>query len=268
MRRLDELASVFEDTVGAKDNGLQKIAADLKATIDRPKYQELLERAQDVGPGVNAESFVDRAGSTAQERAHSEVDWDVIKEAGARKRTQMSRKKIIKDINNSRDRYHAQRSRLSELKKERDRLNAMIQSAEDGETNSKKRMLLMSDILRNLDLTNSPYALMYENDRQDVSYLMDKEEFHVKIDEDGEVKVTPWRDYMRELRSSLKEGDEELEATDEDEAYADVPPSLSPQLLDSADLDIIPGSARIEGPDPRSEDETLTGYPNESRFAG
>ncbi len=57
------------------------------------------------------------------------------------------------------------------------------------------------------------------------------------------------------------------EETDDDEALVDVPPSISPALLDTAELDIIPGSSRIEGPDPRSEDETVTSYPN-YRFAG
>ena len=68
MRRVDILASLCEDELGMKRHGLQKIAADLKSKIERPKYTELLQRAE--SPVPSGESFPDRAGQSAKERAH------------------------------------------------------------------------------------------------------------------------------------------------------------------------------------------------------
>lgn len=271
-RRLEELASLFEDKVGANKKGLLKIVTEIKAEKDRPKYEELLKRAQDVGPGVKTESFIERASKdvSALERAHSEINWGKMKkEAQGRKKVKVSRKKVIKDINDNRVKYRDYRSSLSNLEREKEKLDAMIQSAKDGVHKTRKDMLFLSDVLQTLNLADSNYAIFYENDQQDVSYILDKskEEYHVKF-EDGELIITPWKDYMRNMRINRKletgenllspEGDEaleeedfDLEESEEDEENDDV-----------ADSDFLPGADRLDDGDPRSEDATITGYPN------
>lgn len=268
-RRLEELASLFEDKVGAEQKGLLKIVNELKMAEDRPKYEKLLQRAQDIGPGVKTKSFVDRASQTnsAKKRAHSEVSWkEMKKEAQGRKKVQVSRKKIVKDINDNRVRYRDHRSNLLNLESERDRLDSMIQSAKDGVHKTRKDMLFLSDVLQTLNLADSNYAVFYENERQDVSYILDKtkEEYHVKFD-DGELVITPWKDYMREMRAARRsemgedllspEGDEVLEEGIEDIEDID-------EIDDMADSDFLPGTDRLDDGDPRSEDATITSYPN------
>ncbi len=241
MRRVDILASLCEEELGPKDRVLQKVAADLKSKLERPKYTELLQRAEGaVPPG---ESFVDRAGASAKDRAHSEVEWDEMKkEAARRKYKRFTRPKIEQDINDNRVRYRQYKDELSRLESERDKLDCMIQAAKDGVHKTRSRMLAMNKVLRDFDLADSNYAVFYGDDFGDVSYVLGKgrnaQEYHVDLVDD-QLVTTPWSDYKREERKRMKEeeGSDTCDACDED----------------VSDLDLIPGSARIEGPEPRSE---------------
>ncbi|KKN70840.1 hypothetical protein LCGC14_0427320 [marine sediment metagenome] len=255
-RRIDELARIGAETNSdGSGNPLLKTAADFKATLEHPKYEELLQRAQAI---TNIEPFTERAGGFAKDRQHSETDWDGMqKEAAGRKKTQMSRKKIVKDINDNRVRYRDYRNNLAQLESERDKLECMIQSSRDGVHNTRKRMLHMGDVLQKLDLADSNYAILYDNDSQDVSYLMNKEEYNVQIGEDGELVTTPWRDYTsarwRDARDARRQEQADIDDVNDDND-------------DIADLELIPGIERLEDSAPRTEDQTITSYPN-LRFA-
>lgn len=218
-KRIEELASLFEDQVGREDNKLQALAVDFKAESDGQKYQE----------------YLDRAGNG---------DWYDLKllnkEAGSRKGNKVSKKHLLKQISQATDNYKNLRKELSSLEAEMDALDNKIKSARSGMYDSRADMLRLNGILQNMDLVDSQSVVMYDNDNQDVGYLIDKEEHHLSVDDAGNPSITSMKDYFRSLRQ----------------------PKQEDSLEDSANVDLIPGIARLEDPVPRTEEQSYESHPN------
>lgn len=189
-------------------------------------------------------------------------DLNFTKNAAGHKKTKMSRQRIIKEINGSRSKYQETRKTLKDLESKQKRLNDLIQVAQKDVTESRKKMLRLSEVVQKMDLADCNYAVFYENDRQDVAYVIDKEEYHVQFSDDGVTENIPMPEYLRQHRRS-KESNPAYDEYDCDEMCDD-------NLTDVADSSILPDFNRLEDPSsPRSEEGTredlldnLTEFPN------
>jgi len=251
MKRIDILADLCDEKVSNKFNKLQKIAADFESILNKDKYIDIPNRAD--SEDVSKHS-VSRIGKSAKDRIHLETEW--VKDAGRKKPPKYSRDKIEKNKRSSRDKYHQLRKEFSTLKKEEEVLKNKIQSVEASLIEAREEMRLMNEILQNIDLTNARYAIPYGKTKDDVSYVIDKgkdaPEYHVNL-EDGEIITTPWNEYRRSKRapkedcSSCNDCDDLFNIDQDDcDPFFNIDQDIS-------DLDLIPGSAKIEDSEPRSE---------------
>ncbi|MDP2685235.1 MAG: hypothetical protein Q8P20_09460 [bacterium] len=251
------------------------------------KHIEFLRRAE---PIFIDEKFVDRLGKSAKDRIKSEIEWKQMSKLSKRNKTSMSRKKIIKDINDNRDKYSGYRKNLSELEAQKAKLEHMIEEAKTGLHGHRKRMLMMNDILQTFDLADCNYAVMYGPERSDVSYVMgkgkDAQEFHIEIGNDGELCITSWPEYLRERRSESRRSNEaaheapiaedlflkylededepeELEEELEDELEDELEEENATEDVAYAASDIIPGIESLEDSSPRTNEQPTSSWPTQ-----
>ena len=164
-------------------------------------------------------------------------------------------KSTFASIEKYRNIYQKTRKELHDLEIQKEKLDKLIQSTKDNVNSSRSNMLHMNKILQTMDLMDCNNVMMYENDDQDVGFIIDKEEFHVDLNDVGEASLTPIREYFKNKRKTLMEDNNEA-----------VPPGISPineesefedledleDLEDYANADIIPGLQSLEDSEPRS----------------
>lgn len=114
------------------------------------------------------------------------------------KKRQRTRNQINKDLGGQKKKYQESRKKLSELEKKRDRLERNINECRDSMRSSRSDMLNCTDVLKNMDLADCRHAIFYDNDTKDVSYIIDGSEQHIDIDDIGDVRFKPMKQYQLE----------------------------------------------------------------------
>jgi hypothetical protein len=132
--------------------------------------------------------------------------------AAAKQKDKMSRKSILKRIDKSKATYQQERKKLENFKKQKEKLENELESCHNVMKDSRSEMLRLKNVLSNMDLADCNYAIMYEND---CGYLIDGEEYHVKINDDGDLEVKPMKEHRKELKSSEKSDESEKNEADD-----------------------------------------------------
>ena len=104
---------------------------------------------------------------------------------------------------------------LSQLQSERDSLDARLNQTKEDMEKSRTDMLQLNDVLRNMDLLDCNYVMMYNNS-DDIGYLIDKEEHHLSVDDQGDISLTPMKEHRRSVRQQDQSNtdDDSLDAFD------------------------------------------------------
>ena len=171
----------------------------------------------------------------------------------------LTKKRVDSDRLKSLKKYHASKSKLSKLKEEEAKLQAELEATEKDMHDCRSEMLKLTDVLRNMDLADCKHVMMYENS-EDVGYIVDNDEHHLDVDDNGDISFISMKDYRRQKKKEDKEDSDDLEDQDVNDA--------DDQKSDDYDLDfvyddmsgsvggLIPGVERISDPEsPRTEEQ-------------
>jgi len=157
---------------------------------------------------------------------------------GAKRGTQMSPKKIHKELNKARATYKEARSKLRGLESDLSRLEDQISECRDIIRSSRATMLKMNGVIQNIHLSDANYAVFYDTNDA-VGYMIGGEEKYLDMSEDGEINISPWRQRNRLKRQMAGE-----DAVDDAPPTEAIPPSIvddagyeDPQQADDSDSD-------------------------------
>lgn len=143
------------------------------------------------------------------------------KTAGRSNKKKLSRNRLSSKRDVAKTKYQSERNLLTGLEKERSKLEQKIQDCQDGMYSSRGNMLKLTDVLRTMDLADCNYVIMYENDSQDVSFIIDGDENHIKVNDDGELEVTLMKDHRKAKRKEQKGSEEGLEGEESEDEESD-----------------------------------------------
>lgn len=187
--------------------------------------------------------------------------------SAARGGKKTSRKKIDSHRLKSLEGYHASKKKLSKLKAERDKLDAQLESAEKDMHDCRSEMLKLTDVLRNMDLADCNYVMMYDN-TDDVGYIVDKEEHHLDVDENGDVSFVLMTEHRRNQRKAKKEEDSEnsddQDVNDADDYNFDLNLAFDDESGSAGAL--IPGIERLADPESPSTEQEHEELYEEGKF--
>lgn len=164
------------------------------------------------------------------------------KKTKKRKRT---RRQISKDLESQKKKYQDERKKLSDLEKKRDKLEKSISDCRDSMRSARSSMLNCADVLKNMDLADCKHAVFYDNDDQDVGYIIDGSEKRLTIGPEGEPQFSSMREFLLEKKRKAREEkkrkrEEEArrkakEAEEGDQSDA-IPPGIDTEGEDEEDV--------------------------------
>jgi len=191
-------------------------------------------------------------------------ELDLVQKFGAKRGKKMSRRQINKELDKVKGKYRDYRNKLRELEASMEALEKGIQECKDGVHNSRTKMLHMNGVLQNMDLTDVNHVMFYDNDDNDVGYLLNGEEQHLDVNDAGDMNFTPMKDYRRSQRPEKP-----------DENNISIPPTVQsdgeygsfnpqPEPPANEDEDGIEFDEQLETPEPIEEDTSSVddGFPN------
>ena len=143
------------------------------------------------------------------------------------KKRQRTRNQINKDLVTQKKKYQESRKKLSDLEKKRDYIEKMINECRDNMRSSRSDMLTCTDVLKNMDLADCRHAIFYDNDTNDIAYLIGGSEQHINIDDIGDIRLQPMKEYQ--LERLREERDKKKQEDDADATATDIPPSIGPE---------------------------------------
>jgi len=134
-------------------------------------------------------------------------------------KSKVSRNGISKNIEKSKKTYKNLKSKLDLLEKEDAKRQKELNELRSQVASLKKTIGNSHKVLQNLDVANADDAVFY-NDSDDVGYIIDGGEYHLEVKDDGELELTPMRQWRRskklEKASVEEEGEKENVSEDED----------------------------------------------------
>lgn len=120
-------------------------------------------------------------------------------------KTKVSRNGVAKNIEKDKKKYKLLKSQLDALEAQNTELQEKIQKTKEEVAVLKKRIGGSHKVLHNLDISNADDAIIYNSD--DVGYIIDGGEYHLEVKDDGDLVLTPMKDW-RKSKKIEKEGDE------------------------------------------------------------
>lgn len=127
-----------------------------------------------------------------------------------RKQLEAELSKARKDVNKATVQYNTSKGQLNSLEKQ-------VEKAEKKMQDARHEISRLSKMLQHMDLTGAEEVRERPND---VSYVIDGKEMHIDISDVNDVKITPWRQYLKKRREdSSNSDDEHYKSDDEGEAF-------------------------------------------------
>ena len=124
----------------------------------------------------------------------------------------LSAKQIRKKRLKYKEEYHAARKDLSALKAEKEKLDSKINMLEDKMQTARKGMLEMGRALEGADLVGASHSVFY--DSGDVGFVVDKNEYHLDINDLGECNLIDMKDYIKDKKENDKKEEDTNNADD------------------------------------------------------
>ena len=168
-------------------------------------------------------------GEIAQDFADA-VEKNAARGRQKTKKRKRTRRQITKDLEGQKKKYQTERKRLSDMEKKRDRLEKDISECRDSMRSSRGNLLNFTDVLKNMDLSDCRHAIFYDNDTQDVGYILDGNEVHLSTNDEGDLDQLSMKDHQIQRKRQMRD---EKRQQQQDSAQADIPPSIGPDEVDA-----------------------------------
>lgn len=126
---------------------------------------------------------------------------------------QQGKNKMSRSLEKQKSDYSKKKKILDQLEKQLNKIQEEYNDLKSQCSQARKSIMKLHRTLETMDLANASDAVFY--DTGDVGYVIDGKEFHVSINEGGDIEAVP----MRKFRSSKnKESDQEENAEDANKA--------------------------------------------------
>lgn len=141
----------------------------------------------------------------------------------------LSRGKVSKSLEKDKAEYSKMKKTYDSLVAERDKLNEKVEALGATCQDFRKKIIKMHGALQKMDLSNASDAIFY--DTADIGYVIDGKEYHLEVDDMGDMKLVP----MRQHRSSKKkeeypEADDAMKQQENGEVFMEADDQLNADL--------------------------------------
>lgn len=146
--------------------------------------------------------------------------------------SQLDRKSISKELAKAQKEHNKAREEWLQAKSNLDSLTARAERAKAELSASAKRIVELSQISRDLDLSGADSVSRYGDD---IAYIINGRKMHVDTSDVNDIKITPWKEYMKSKEEDKNKSANEEEYTFQsfEEFLADVG---SKDLEDTGDI--------------------------------
>src|ERR1035437_1421123 len=157
-----------------------------------------------------------------------------IKTAGKQR---LSRGRISKTLDKAKVDYSKLKGNLDSLEANDAKLRTQLDGTRKEVQDARKKIMQMHGAMKNMDLSNANDAVFYDGQSaDDIGYIINGKEYHLDIDDSGEVSLTPMNKHRKANKPPKKEEEqcaddncsddthEHAVTEDEDVASAAAPP--------------------------------------------
>lgn len=138
----------------------------------------------------------------------------------AKERT--SKKKINKELERAKNEYSKHKSVVDDLEARKSDIERKLEVASGECAGARKKMLGLHKTIQHMDISNASDAVFYNDDYGDVGYVIGDKEYHLSINEDGEMSIVPMLTHRRNRKIKNQEEIKSEEAPVEGEDSSDV----------------------------------------------
>lgn len=142
------------------------------------------------------------------------LEDDSLTKIAAGNKTKMSRKQMVKQLEKSKNKYKQLKDVCDVMEAEDQKLKTKLEDFRKNLTSERKAILRMHEAMEKMDLADVNDAMFYDDD---IAYVMDGKEYHLEIDSDANIKLTPMSKYRKEMKK--EEEYKKNEKRDDDEAH-------------------------------------------------
>ena len=121
----------------------------------------------------------------------------------------MSSKQMRKKWQKQKDEYHSCKKELTALETEQESLDKKVDDMRQRLFDARKGMLDMSRALDKLDLAGATHSVFY--DSGDVSFVVDKEEYHLEMRDEGEFDLVSMKEFLKNKKKDQALADDKKE---------------------------------------------------------
>lgn len=115
------------------------------------------------------------------------------------------RKRVLHSLEKSKAEYQVHKKKRDMLAKQLDALQKELEKSDAFSGSARKKFLKLQKAVQNMDLADASDVVFYQNS-DDVGYVIDGREYHLDVNEFGELNQTPMLHHRRKLRQdSLNE---------------------------------------------------------------
>lgn len=126
----------------------------------------------------------------------------LVKEAA---KERASRKQVDKMLGKAKSEYAKYKGQLDLLEAEDAKRKAQLDVTRRQTNDLRQKVMKMHKAMQCMDLANASDAVFYNDDSSDIGYIISGKEFHLEIDENGEMSLHPMRKFRSERKSSKKD---------------------------------------------------------------
>lgn len=119
----------------------------------------------------------------------------------------LGRNKVNKSLEKAKKEYSGHKTNLDQLEAQDGKLRVQLDNTRKLTNDARRRVMTLHKAMQNMDLANASDAVFYNDDSNDIGYIIDSKEYHLETDEAGEMKLVPMRHHRSERKKSLQ-GDE------------------------------------------------------------
>ncbi len=153
----------------------------------------------------------------------------------------MSRNTIQKAIIKAKKQHDLLKRELDSLEADDSKLKSRLEDTKSKLHFTRKQLLNMHRGMQHMDLANADDAVFYDDDEQ-IGYVVKGKEYHLDINDDGEITLTPMNKYRREQRANnSSESDSEAEDSENSSEIDSDTRTISPEDLGQVSDDDLMG---------------------------
>jgi len=116
----------------------------------------------------------------------------------------VNRGRLAKKLERAKSDYSKLKSELDVLEANDSKLKQQLETTRSGAQKARKDIMQMHNAMQKMDLANANDAIFYADD-EDVGYVINGKEFHLDVDDTGDVKLTPMSAHRKSKKAPKKD---------------------------------------------------------------